>query len=696
MVGPRTSICPVWLNQVGRDPLQHGGTLVLTGDIQLALQDLRTYNNANYELQLYFTPREGMITQASLALSLRRAAASDPLAVAYDPNVKRPPRALPKANRVQKMETDPALVARCRSNVRPLPLLRPKGEDFVDPSGKPVRFWGMNLVAFYPDHAVADKTADNLASLGINIVRPHHVLRLSTDWDPADTASLLTYDSDSRTPNLKAWDRFDYLNAKLREKGIYISATIHGTRDYLPGDVSILKVSPTDDNAWADAVDELNHWNWHKSFDPRKMLPVFDERCFLLNAEFAKTFLSHTNPYTGLVYGKDSQIVSVEMINEFSSEYTLTCGNVFPDYWTAKLNALLASYASAHGVPQFQVYYHKSPAQARCFSDWCISLDEAYAHRMEKVIRDAGYTGPIEFSNLWRGDAQQRMLAKTDGVVEDHAYEDPLIVKDPDNLFYSCTKSAVAGKPIVIGEFNQAESTQLQQERKSVVPMLPMAAAAYSSLQNYSGIIWFAWAHGVFNIDPDGWGKGDSRNPSNIGLLAACGPILDHLRTAGIIYKNRYLSSSIDPFKMKHVSDSYYPTDYNDLLAGQSPYKPGWQAVHAFRKTFGPVPAGQSTAPWMQTAPANPTMSDTKEIVRDSQRQQLSFAAPKAEGFSGYLDGKPIANLSVLDVAGDSGFATVMVAPLDDLPLVKSRRLIVSRTYSDSSGAESSSFGVSL
>ena len=222
--------------------------------------------------------------------------------------------------------------------------LLPRGEDFADSDGRPVRFWGMNLVAFYPDHALAEKTAENLASLGINLVRPHHDLRPSSDWCPADCCSLLTYQADSRTPNPKAWDRFDFLNAKLREKGIYLSLSIHGTRMYEPEDVAILKVSPEDDEAWAGAMSELNHWHWQKAFDPRKMLPVFDERCYLLNAEFARNLLTHVNPYTGIPYGGDPQVLSIELVNEFSSEYTLICGNVFPGYWTKQIAARLKEY----------------------------------------------------------------------------------------------------------------------------------------------------------------------------------------------------------------------------------------------------------------------------------------------------------------------------------------------------------------
>ena len=678
-----------------RVPLKDDGTLVIQGDLEAYFQDNREYGAGAFDLQICFAPHTGTIQQANLSFSALRVPDGNALAVAYDPNAKKPARVKPAPPKPQHFVPDPAEIAASLARVRPLPELRPRGDDFVDAAGRPVRFWGMNLAAFYPEHALAEKTADNLASRGINIVRPHHVLRPSGDWEPSDLTSLLTYDGDSRTPNLKAWDHFDYFNARLREKGIYLSVTVHGTRSYLPEDGAILSISHEDDEAWADAMDDLNHWTWQKSFDPRKMLPVFDERCFLLNAEFARNFLSHVNPYTGISYAKDPQVVSVELINEFSSEYTLVCGNQFPDYWTNKLNALLKDYAVAHGVVPFTLYVNKTASQKKCFSEFCNSLDETYAHRMEKVIREAGYTGPIEFSNLWPGDPNLRMQAKTNGVIEDHAYDDPLVVKDPDRFLDNIAQSAVAGKPLMVGEFNQSESPQLQKARKPMLPMLPIAAAAYASLQDYSGIIWFAWAHGVFSLGPDGWGKGDPRDASNIGLIAGNGPILDHLRTAGIVYKNRYLDVSSAPQTIV-VDDAYTPTNYNEIMGGQTAYQPGWQAIHEFRKSFGPIPAAQAKAPWLLAPPPSPTVSDTNQIVRDVNRQQLSFAAPKTEGFSGWLDGQAPAKLSVLQIPGDSGFASVIAVCLDDAPLAASKHILLSKTYSDADGKESTQLEVGL
>ncbi len=135
-----------------------------------------------------------------------------------------------------------------------LPALTPKGEAFVDPAGNPVRFWGVNLVGLYPAHAVSDALAANLASLGVNLARPHHNLRPSLDWNPQMlSGSLLKYQDNSRDFDPLALDRFDYLNAALRKNKIYLALSVNWTRRYRAGDVEIVPGDEKDAEAWKAA-----------------------------------------------------------------------------------------------------------------------------------------------------------------------------------------------------------------------------------------------------------------------------------------------------------------------------------------------------------------------------------------------------------------------------------------------------------
>ncbi|MDF3058681.1 MAG: hypothetical protein K0R17_2896, partial [Rariglobus sp.] len=76
------------------------------------------------------------------------------------------------------------------------------GRQFKKTDGTAVRLWGMNLSAGYPTHTQAEGIAANLASLGINVVRPHHNMRSSLDWNTVSgIPALVTYSGNTRTPH---------------------------------------------------------------------------------------------------------------------------------------------------------------------------------------------------------------------------------------------------------------------------------------------------------------------------------------------------------------------------------------------------------------------------------------------------------------------------------------------------------------
>ncbi len=234
--------------------------------------------------------------------------------------------------------------------------LHKDGKNFKNSQNEIVKFWGVNLVAFYPDHTTAINFAENLASRGINLVRWHHMLLDGSDWNwKSGIKGLVTFDGDTRTPDAEAWDRFDFLNAELEKRGIYIMIAGEWSRTYLPGDVDILTTNDQDRSDWMAAMqtlnDSLNYYNpdnndagWGRWIDKLKMLVTFDERCALLNEEAIERLLEHENPYMNNIKYKDSpQVITFEVINEFSSEYTIYMGNRYDgynaelDYWDNKL-----------------------------------------------------------------------------------------------------------------------------------------------------------------------------------------------------------------------------------------------------------------------------------------------------------------------------------------------------------------------
>ncbi len=317
------------------------------------------------------------------------------------------------------------------------------------------------------------------------------------------------------------------------------------------------------------------------------------------------------------------------------------------------------------------------------------SLDEAYFDRIRAAVRSTGSTAPMTFSNLWRGDATADMHARKADLIEHHAYIDPLVVRDVDDGFHLAARSALAGKPYFIGELNQAEGEKNIMVQSPHRTMLPLASAAYGSLHDWSGMIWFAWIHGEESrIGNDGWAVYERRR-SKLGCMVADGMMLDHMRTTGMIYRRGLVAPSKKPITL-WTDAPWGAAGYHDLMRGKFDYKPGWQDIHAIRRAYGPVPASQSSAPWMTADATSPMTSDTGEIIKDVARKQLTVAAPQAEGFSGFLDGSAPAGLKHLFVEADNGsFATVvLVADDQDKPVSKATRFVVSRTAIAADGKE--------
>lgn len=570
-----------------------------------------------------------------------------------------------------------------------------KGREMVDQAGQQARFWGMNMSAVYPEHAAAEGIARTLAALEINLVRPHHLLRPSQDWTrKPNMVALVKYKENSRDPDTEAWDRFDYLNAQLKKNGIYLAMSAHQSRTYLPGDVDILKTDAADREAWSAAMKELNTWDWKKAIDIRKMLPTIDERAALLNEEFARNLLTHVNPYTKVAYAADPQVLTMEVVNESSAEYCIICGNRFPAYWDKKLQEKWQAYANSQGILEpGDLYAPKGDQALAVRAKFLRKLDEDYFIRMKKTIRETGSKVPVTYSNLWRGENALGMQEANADHTEDHSYSDPLVVKSAEDWILPLTRTSLKDKPFFVGELNISEGSEPMRRQAPYRSMMPLAASAYGSLQNWSGVVWFAWSHGDSKFGADGWSDAESRQV-NLGDMVTDAMQIDHMRTTGLIFRKKLVDASKAPMVMP-FDENFVGSNYGKLMNGQGTAKPGWQSIHAVYK----APAGTQKpkeTPWAKPVPEGPLVADTGQIIKDIQRKQLTVSAPQAEAFSGYLDDKAPAGLKRLSIGAQDGFATVIAVADDDKPLEQSSRIIISRTAIDAAERERASLPITL
>lgn len=165
----------------------------------------------------------------------------------------------------------------------------PAGEFAVQ--GKPVRFFGTNLVAdgAFPSKNEAPFIAGRLRKFGFNLVRMHH---LDNPWS---AQSLFMQNSDTRHLNPQTLDRLEYLVAQLKANGVYVNMNLHVSRMFRNAD-GVLH---------ADSL-----WNYGKG------VTIFDPQLRALQKEYATQLLTHVNPYTGLALVNDAVMAMVEITNE--------------------------------------------------------------------------------------------------------------------------------------------------------------------------------------------------------------------------------------------------------------------------------------------------------------------------------------------------------------------------------------------
>lgn len=580
-------------------------------------------------------------------------------------------------------------LANVRCMAQTIEPLTSKGNAFVNSKDESVRLWGVNLVALYPSKQQADHIASELADAQINVVRPHHMMRPSRDWVwGSKIFTLNDYEAgNTRKPNTEAWDRFDYLNAQLRAKGIYLMFAGRWSRTYLPYDVDVLKTTEEDEAAWIMAMDEFNKRHWKKNIDARKLLPLVDERCAALDHEFIKQTLTHVNPYTKLAYVNDPQVITYELTNEYSSDYVLICGNDLTPYFQKKLVTQWENYAKNAGLSEpGDLYKAQSDEQKRVRAAFFRDLDEQYLIKTKAMMRELGYKGAITFSNLWRGESALQMHAQHADYIEDHAYVNPRVVDSREDFVYDKSKTMLADKPYILGEFNESEGGRVKTEGP-YRSQLMLAATAYGVHQGIDGIVWFAWCHGDRDLTPEGNAKQSGRAP-HIGTMVADEMMRDHLQTCGMLFRQQLVDPAQEMITIP-VGKPHLGTDYNALMRPAKSYRAGWQSVHAFGKTFDEPSAAILTKSWMRSEPNNPIVSDTNQITKDLDAKQLRIIAPKAEAFSGDLAGSNGAgDYQHLTLGTHTGFATVILVPADGKPLSQSKRLLLSRTVLDDKGNE--------
>ncbi len=347
---------------------------------------------------------------------------------------------------------------------------------FENAQQKRIRFYGPNLCfsANYLSKEAVDEMAEYFIRSGYNTVRLHHH---DTDLLDRNTPDSLTFDP-------VKLDMLDYLVYRMKESGIYITTDLYTNRVFKPG----------------DRIAECDFYNQRQM---KMLIPV--SRDAMENwKEFARRWMSHKNPYTGLTWGEEPALWCLNLINEevLSSSWSGSPTSVklyeqaFRKYRAEKQ---LPDSPAANTNPVFLKFLHELQ-------------EKVLAEQIDFVKNELKVKATITSLNFIN-DTPLTLLRDRFDVVDNHAYFDhPGFPEHAWRLPYSYNQgSAIArmaqvprgmmptrihGKPFVVTEFNFCSPNMYRAEGGPLI-------GAYAALQDWDGLYRFAWSHnnnGIYEL----------------------------------------------------------------------------------------------------------------------------------------------------------------------------------------------------
>lgn len=370
--------------------------------------------------------------------------------------------------------------------------------EFEQRPGEPVRFYGINLCfgASYPTHEQADRLVARLRALGYNSVRIHHYESELVGWDAPDSLSFQE----------AQLDRFDYLMAACKREGLYVTTDLYVSRPVRRAEV------------FGEGEGTLPQ-------DDFKMLVLVHEPSYENLAEFARRFLGHVNPYTGLSLGQDPLLATLVVINEGNGgNFIDGIGGEVREAWQRAWNewmlerygdrdALAEAWGPALGDQEdpaagtVDLTSGSDPRGADRYRFICDRHLRLYRRIRDLLTNELGVRALLTDQNGWTEPLGNQVLRGEYDFVDSHMYWDhPSFLQNPWSLpsrGWSAGRSAVGeggagardrallrvvGKPFTISEFNYVVPNAHRHEGG-----LLMGAAA--AIQDWDGLYRFAYSH---------------------------------------------------------------------------------------------------------------------------------------------------------------------------------------------------------
>ncbi|QDT36567.1 hypothetical protein [Stratiformator vulcanicus] len=575
-------------------------------------------------------------------------------------------------------------------------FIRVDGDDLATPDGSRFRIWGMNVGGneCFPSHEDAAGFAGDLARMGVNVVRFHHL-------DSKREKSTIDYSKgDSRHLDLNDLDKLDFYIAELKKRGVYTNLNLNVSRRFMPGD-------------------DVPGWN---EIGIAKGATLYDDRLIELQMEYARNLLTHENPYTGMRYCDDPAVAVVELVNENSMFESWWQGRLsgssdragfMGDTWAplpkAMTDVLDNKYnkwlkdnlkqeqlaelqievdAALDGrIPRLEPSEFAAASKLRFHSElkFLMELEAEYFERMRKLLRDE-----IGLKCLIVGSADHndwispfpivKNLLMFD-IVDGHGYwHHPQLgtptwfgmhypmVNDPlDSSFVQFSRTPVHGKPFVSSETNEPFPHRFTAENFPIV-------AAYGLLNDWDGIYWFAWGDGREAKPEEGLPTNRwfdvANDPVKMTNLAALAPMWyrgDVREAETEIVREMTDEVMLESARLDRKNfRPFFTPDF--ALSTPLRHRVSWKVGD---KTATEFPAA---IPVLDHIP-----SDTGELNWDNVDKRagiVSINTPKTQGLVGFVKGSGI-DTPVLKHELETPFCSLILTSLDGKRLSKSSRILL-------------------
>ena len=350
-------------------------------------------------------------------------------------------------------------------------FIRPKSDGtltFSDAPDKRIRLFGVNtcFTASFLEKDEVEKLADYLVYCGYNSIRIHHHDTLLTD----QTAE------DSLTFNKSQLDKLDYLVFCMKQHGIYVTTDLYTNRKFKRG----------------DRIPECQAYS--ENFAMKMLLPI--SHAALENwKEFARRWMTHKNPYTGLTWAEEPALYCLNLVNE----EVLRC------HWKSSPSiAKLYKEAYATFCNDRRIDGGEASDSNPLFLDFLNEIQGKVLDEQIKFVKETLHVQALITSLNFFTDVPLTVLRNKFDLVDNHAYFDhPGFPQSKWSLPFSYRQGSaircmanvprnlmptrIPGKPFISTEFNYCSPNIHRAEGGPLI-------GAYAALQGWDALYHFTWS----------------------------------------------------------------------------------------------------------------------------------------------------------------------------------------------------------